>query len=165
MPGTVLSDVAADAERILNALLRGSVTNSVDPAAMGWVLYFAISSTAATVLRSDTLRLEHSCEEAVQISPGEPWSSDINQVESVLKLVLGAIVRTIRVAESGELQIFWECGAGLRLRSADYSLDWQWQFTTGEPAGTARFSVVSVHGGKVWTRYPPEAEAKTTVSR
>jgi hypothetical protein len=159
MPDFKLSDKTSDAERILNGVLAGSRTSSTEAAPMGCVVLFELSSGAAAGLESKVLILEHSCDESVRIGAFEPWLSDVEAVERVLRLVPGRSLECVRVFDDGELHILWHGEFGLRLRPADYSMDWQWQVAPLDRSSWGQFSVVSVHGGKVFTRYPSRLDS------
>jgi hypothetical protein len=159
MPDLKLSDKTSDAERILNSVLGGSRTSSTEAAPMGWVVHFELSSRAAAGVDSKVLILEHSCDESVRIGTLKPWLSDAETVEHMLRLVPGRSLERVRVFDDGELHILWQGEFGLRLRPADYSMDWQWQVTPIDRPSRGQFSVVSVHGGKVFTRYPSRLDS------
>jgi hypothetical protein len=153
MPDITLTDKASDAENILNGVLGLSQTSSVEPAPMGWVIYFELAGRAAEALGTMALKLEHSCDESVRAGAGEPWQSDPEVVEKILRRLPQKKVDEVRILKNGELCIQWEGALSLRLQPAEYSLDWQWQVVPLQDAAS-QFSVVSVHGGKVFTRYP-----------
>jgi hypothetical protein len=134
--------------------MDGSQTVSAESAAMGWIIRFQLAQGVAAVLETNTLILEHSCDESVRLPFSETWESDERQVTALMGMNPGKFVESIHVFEGGELIIAWQGGSALRLRPADYSMDWEWTITSEQGPDKASFSVVSVHGETIWTRYP-----------
>jgi hypothetical protein len=134
--------------------LDGSRTISAEPAAMGWIIRFQLTQGVADVLEANTLILEHSCDETVKLTSSEAWESDEQQVAALMGIVPGKLVESIYVFDGGKLEIVWPEGLAFRLCPADYSMDWEWEITSADGSNQSSFSVVSVHGETIWTRYP-----------
>jgi hypothetical protein len=142
------------ANKALSTLLRGAYVREASKTGMGWRIEFTIAKELTEAIHSDKLILEEACDERVRRGGKSGWSSGEIEIQRLMSLVPGCGITSIATDMLGCLQIQFDDLFELKLVPAEFSLDWQWKIAPVEIEAAAETSVVSVHGERVWTRYP-----------